>query len=126
MEVAGADPREGMSAERASQPDPLGFGTHGRHVSADTTFVFGFHYLVRMVNLACAVSIGTTPGRVAMIGAVTVSERRNQLTEQTSNHCPDGGRWKRQSHVKCVHSLRGHISLRMNSPGSGKAPCVSP
>lgn len=60
MEIAGADPGEGMSAERPSQPDPLGFGTHGRHVSADTTFVLGFRYLVRMINLACAVSIGTT------------------------------------------------------------------
>ena len=102
MEIAGADPGGGMSAERPSQPDPLGLGIRGRHVSVDTTFAFGFHYFVRMINLACAVSIGATPGRAVMVGAVTVSERRNQLTEQTSSHCPDGGRWRRQSHQMCT------------------------
>lgn len=46
----------------------------------NTSSTFDFHYFLRMINLAGAVSMGTPQQRVVMNGALPVSERdRNQL-----------------------------------------------
>lgn len=69
------DSRAGQEEERPSQHDLRGFG-----ISMNTSFTLDFHYFLRTINLAGAVSIGTPQQRVVMNGALTVSERdRNQL-----------------------------------------------
>lgn len=64
------DSRARQEEERPTQHDLRGFG-----ISMNISSTLDFHYFLRTLNLAGAVSIGTQQRRVVVNGALTVSER---------------------------------------------------
>lgn len=72
--AGGQKPETGLSGRRAPfTAQPTRFWNSGE--LPVSPFVFDFHYFLRMINLAGAVSIGTMQQGVVMNGAITVSEK---------------------------------------------------